>query len=113
MLTLLALGIIGGKCWERGISDRALGSSVSPKGYSREFFGVGEPITLRSFLEEIDPDIWLEALRSLGVSNLREWTWMSALLLNETTINPASKEALDKVVLEAEKKQHNDLGHVT
>jgi hypothetical protein len=69
-------------------------------GHNPEFFGIGEPITLRHVLENLDIQRSLEAVRILGVRRLREWTWMGALLKNQSAFNQTFKETLDLVVSE-------------
>ncbi len=68
--------------------------------YSCEFFGVGEPITLRSVLEELDIQRCLETVKSLGVKRLREWVWMSAFLTGPSSLDQTFKETLDLVISE-------------
>jgi len=68
--------------------------------YSPELFGVGEPITLRHIFENLDIQQSVKAVRLLGVKWLREWTWMGALLINETVLNQTFKETLDLVISE-------------
>jgi len=68
--------------------------------YNPELFGVGEPITLRHIFENLDIQQSVKALRLLGVTRLREWTWMGALLINQTALNQTFKETLDRVISE-------------
>jgi hypothetical protein len=65
-----------------------------------ELFGVGEPITARHIWENLSLQQSFEALRLLGVKRLREWIWMGAFLINETTLNQTFAETLNLVLSE-------------
>jgi hypothetical protein len=67
---------------------------------SPELFGVGEPITFRHVKENLSLQQSFEALQLLGIRRLREWIWMGAFLINETTLNQTFAEALNLVVSE-------------
>jgi len=68
--------------------------------YNPDLFGVGEPITLRHVLENLDLNRSIESVRMFDVKMLREWTWMGAFLINETVLNQTFKETLDLVISE-------------
>jgi hypothetical protein len=71
--------------------------------YDRELFGMGEPIAFRNiFGENLNISRSFEELRRLGVRRLREWVWANFSLVNQTTVNPVFKEAMDEVTLEAQ-----------
>lgn len=63
-------------------------------------FGMAEPLTARHEWEDIDIQGSFENLSSLGVMRLREWIWMGAFLINETTVDPNFEETLNLVILE-------------
>lgn len=67
---------------------------------SIELFGMAEPLTLRHVWEGFDVQRSFETLRLLGVTRLREWTWMRAFLINQTTVNPIFEETLNLVISE-------------
>lgn len=74
--------------------------TCAANGYSPELFGVGEPLMSRSIWENgtFSLESAFDAVRSLNVTRLRETTWMSLLLVNETSLNVTGKEALDWVI---------------
>ncbi len=71
---------------------------TSKRIYRSELFGICEPITARHVWENLSLQQSFEALQSLGVKRLREWTWMSALLVNPTTLNQTFAETLNHVL---------------
>jgi hypothetical protein len=52
----------------------------------------------RSIWENFSLQHAFDALSSLGVKRLREMTWMSLLLVNETALNATGEKALDSVI---------------
>ncbi|MEM2937582.1 MAG: hypothetical protein QXJ63_03455 [Candidatus Bathyarchaeia archaeon] len=68
--------------------------------YNPELFGVGEPITARHVRENLSLQQSFKTLKSLGVRRLREWIWMGAFLINETTLNQTFAETLNLIVSE-------------
>lgn len=71
---------------------------TSRRFYRSELFGICEPITARHVQENLSLQQSFEALQSLGVKRLREWTWMNALLVNPTTLNQTFAETLNHVL---------------
>ncbi|MCJ7424652.1 hypothetical protein MUP01_10355 [Candidatus Bathyarchaeota archaeon] len=66
--------------------------------HNPELFGVGEPLMSRSIWENFSLQHAFDALSSLGVKRLREMTWMSLLLTNQTTVNPTNAQILESVI---------------
>jgi len=93
LVALLFLGSVA-------VSFTVLKSPTGIASYSCEFFGIGEPITVRSVLGELDVQQCLETVESLGVKRLREWVWMSAFLTGPKHLNQTFKETLDLVISE-------------
>jgi len=69
-------------------------------GYNSELFGVGEPLMSRSIWENgtFSLQSAFSAIDYLNVTRLRETTWMSLLLVNETALNATGEQALDSVI---------------
>lgn len=61
-------------------------------------FGVGEPLTMRSMAEPIDPMETLELMQAVGFTAMREWMHIPAILDNPTTPKPAVVAAYTKVL---------------
>jgi hypothetical protein len=72
--------------------------ACAANSYSPELFGVGEPLMSRSIWENFSLLPAFDAISSLGVKRLRETTWMSLLLVNETALNATGEKALDSVI---------------
>jgi len=70
------------------------------KNDTPELFGVGEPLMSRSIWENgtFSLQSAFSKIEYLNVTRLRETTWMSLLLVNETSLNVTGKEALDSVI---------------
>jgi hypothetical protein len=66
--------------------------------YNPEMFGVVEPLMSRNIWENFSLQPAFEALSSLGVRRLREMTWMTLLLVNQTTVNLTNAEILNFVI---------------
>lgn len=94
LLILLVLGSVTAYLSKSNIETHATNS------YDPKIFGMGEPLMARSIWEKgifsLQPAF--DALKYLNVTRLREWTWMSLLLVDETTVNATNKEVLDAVV---------------
>jgi len=94
LLILLLLGSITAYLSTSSIDTHAANS------YDPKIFGIGEPLMARSIWEKENFSLEqaFDAIKSLNVTRLREWTWMSLLLVNETTVNVTNKEVLDAVI---------------
>jgi len=94
LFILILLGSITAYVLTSNIETHAANS------YDPKIFGIGESLMSRSIWEKENFSLQsaFDAIKCLNATRLREWTWVSLLLVNETTVNVTNKEVLDAVI---------------